>query len=360
MSLKEISTDQFRLTSEFCPTFRSVKMTQVAQRVIGVGALASVAGLSVVDNDFQRTYLNPIWDRFLPSPKADLGPASTAKAWGTVGAAVGANLGSFVATPLALVGLAQAAPLALTIGAAAAAYLLKPLRVVGAMVGGALGMAAGWAAERLGHQVAPELAKTTQGFSLGQLPSRIWRVTNSSPRLSERPEARQALEQAQPGDILLAHRSGLQPLADLTVLSGRPGEFTHVGYVAENGNIIDIHNGPAEEGPRDNWLKFQHLAVVRPDYQSPQSIAKVDRSLRELAQKASYNLSGGIILDQSSTTQYCGKFVAHGLEQGAPEVKLASRPWLSMNLVVAGDFLNQTKVFDSGANYWHNKLRYFC
>ena len=337
-----------------------MKLIPGIQRALGSTALSVVGGLAVVDNDIQRTHLNPLWDRFLPESKSDSTAPSTAKAWGAVGTALGASLGSYVATPLALYGVSQVAPLPVTLGAAALGYALKPLRLVGALLGGAIGMAAGWAAERLGHKVDVKLAETTQGFSLGQIPNRIWRVTNSIPRLAEQPEARQALFDAQPGDVLLAHRSGLQPLADLTVVSGRPAEFTHVGYVAQNGKIIDIHNGPAEENERDSWLKFQHLAVVHPNYESAQSIEKVDRTLRSLAQEASYNLTGGIVFDESSKVQYCGKFVAHGLSQGAPEVKLDSRPWMSMKLVVAGDFIGQPKVFDSGLSYWHNKLRYFC
>ncbi len=344
--------------------FRGVK------KVIGTAALGAVGGPAVLGTELSRKVVSPFWSGVLGEARTDADRTpSTAKAWGATGAAVGAAVGRYLATPLGLVGvwmatqsLGPAAQLATTAVAAATTPFLRPGRVIMGTLGGAVGYVAGQIADRLGHQPSQELGQASAGFLLSQLPKRLLATSNSTPRVADRKDAREALAQAQPGDILLGHRTGLHNLSIMTEMAGGDGAYSHVGMVAQKGKVLDIHNGPAEENDRQDWLKFQHLAVLRPKYDSEASIQRTEHRLRSLAQEATYNLSMGIVADQDSKLQYCGKFVKQGLQAGAPEVSLEPTRWMGLEMTLAQDFRNSPDietVYDSGADFWHYHLRHF-
>lgn len=344
---------------------------RTARKVVGTIALGAVGGPAVAGTELSRNLVSPMWTRVLGEARTDEDRTpSTAKAWGATGTAVGAALGRYLGTPLGLVGvwvasqsLGGVGQLAVTAATAVATPFLRPGRLIGGSIGGTVGYLAGKTADMLGHQPSRELGEATAGFLLSQVPKRLLATSNSSPRVADQPEAREALAKAQPGDILLGHRTGLHNLSVMTEMAGGDGAYSHVGMVAMNGKVLDIHNGPAEENDREDWLKFQHLAILRPRYDSQASIEKTEHRLRTLAQNANYNLSMGIVADQDPQLQYCGKFVRQGLESGAPEITVEPTRWMGLEMVLAQDFRkspDMDTVYDSGSDFWRYHLRHFA
>lgn len=341
------------------------------QKVLGAVALGVVGGAAVVGSEIGRRVARPLWTAVVGEPvAAENTTPSTAKAWGATGAAVGAALGRYLLAPAGTFALLQAttplgvgANLALA-GAITAATetVLRPGRLVGGSIGGTVGYLSGLVADRFGHQPEQSVGQTTAGFELSQLPRRLLVGHNSTPSLHHNPEARAALEGSRPGDILITHHASLQGLSSLTALAGRDASYTHVGLVGSNGKILHISDGPAEESEKESWLKYQHLAVLRPRYDGPQSIENTEGALRELAQKSSYNLALGILAERDPELQYCGKFVRQGLQIGAPEIHIEPSRWMGLEMALADDFRRSTDVevvYDSGADFWHYHLRNF-
>ncbi|MHB2020097.1 MAG: hypothetical protein ACYCW6_24430 [Candidatus Xenobia bacterium] len=300
---------------------------------------------------------------------------------GAVGAAAGAEVGPVVTSLAVSGGVGLAAHLALTsvplpyaclgpigvglaatvglVGGAWLEHRLHAGQVAGAMLGGSAGMLAGAALGTLGVRPSSRTAAVTDSFSLSKLPQRVLDPQPTMPA-----EAVQALMAAQPGDVLLVP-SHFQIVDTVEKLAGGTGDFGHSALVGEAGYVLDLNDKGAHERPKRAWQDYSQLAVLRPHYRSQEEALAVARRARQAVKTVTYDdhLTMPKPGEKSDGKEYCTEFVYDRLQEAAPEIRLIPTRALGQRFVLADTFLNSPDmdvVYNSGSNYWLNRLGRFC
>lgn len=315
-----------------------------------------------------------------PAPR--LGTA--AQAGGAIGATLGAPLGRLL-LPLAagacgglLAGLAMAAaapialPAALGIGLGAAAGLaagvateikFKTGKLLAGLAGGVVGRAIGSLAHLVGWNPSNALSKLAAGFNMRRLPAKLM-LPNYSGYKSLRgdAEAEQALRSTLPGDIILAHHERFfSGAAWLTKFAGAKADYTHAGIVSTRGTVVDMMEYGAQEVPTKKWLRFTHLAVLRPNYATADSSWNTAEGARNAIHEKTYDDAFNLKGDPSR--EYCTEYVINRVKENAPEIHIGEQNFLGYRFVTP-DVLQKSpdieKIYDSGSNFWLNHVSRVC
>lgn len=297
------------------------------------------------------------------------------KAGGAVGAMYGSRVGSlalpttssllagYAASSLNWggVGIGLAAVLGLA-GGAVLEYKSHAGKFGGGMVGGALGAGLGKAAEALGWSPSDKLQEVTRNFSLRELPGRInSRHHSSHLALRDRPDAVEAMKNAQPGDIIVFQDRMFDGATTYQRLGGASGNYTHVGVVSDTGTLLDVMQNDWKEKPLDFWLRnTTNMAILRPKYASTSSAWAVVDGMR--ADRENVKFDPGFDLS-TDDLQYCGEFAYKSLQKYAPEIHVDTSSRLGYKFLTADNFIASPDidvVYDSGSKHWFNQLSRFA
>lgn len=297
------------------------------------------------------------------------------KAGGAVGAMYGVQVGR-IAVPAGAsvlsgclasslgwggVGIGLAAVLGLA-GGVALEHTTGAGKYGGGLLGGTVGAGVGKLAEAVGWTPSDKLQETTRNFSLGELPGRIGSRNHSSNiALSDRPDAVEAMKNAQPGDIIVFQDRMFDGATLYQRLGGASGDFTHVGVVSDSGTLLDVMQNDWREKPLDFWLRnTTNMAILRPRYQDLSSAWRVVDGMR--ADRENVKFDPGFDL-KTDDLQYCGEFALKSLARYAPEIKVDVSSRLGYKFVTADNFLASQDidvVYHSGSEHWHNTLSRFA
>lgn len=240
---------------------------------------------------------------------------------------------------------------------------VKAGRVLGGLVGAAAGLAAGVAVATCGWRAAPALARATNGFSLTALPPKLANPSYvGTPSLRHDANAKPALRAALPGDIIVSHHENhFASAAWLSKLAGARADYTHAGLVTEQGTVIDMVATGARELPIDSWLRFTHLAVLRPRYASVTSLMGTVTEARAAISTRTYD--DDLRLDNDPSKEYCTEFIYRRLQENAPEVRLTEQRVMGWSFVTPDVFIDSPQIdtmYDSGSHFWRNLLARVC
>jgi hypothetical protein len=306
-----------------------------------------------------------------PEDRVDIGY----KAGGAVGAMYGAKtgkiavpvgtsvLGGCVASSLGFggVGVGIAAVLGL-VGGTVLEYKTHAGKTGGGLLGGALGAGVGKLAEALGWTPSEKLQEVTRNFSLGALPGRInSRNHSSNVALRDRPDAVEAMKNAQPGDIIVFQDRMFDGATTYQRLGGASGDFTHIGVVSDTGTLLDVMQNDWKDKPLDFWLRnTTNMAILRPKFTDTSSAWKLVDGMRADRENVSFDPGFDLKTDD---LQYCGEFAWKSLQKYAPEIHVDTSSRLGYKFIVADNFLASKDidvVYHSGSSYWHNNLSKFA
>jgi len=259
----------------------------------------------------------------------------------------------------------------------AAEMKTKAGRVLGGLTGSIVGSACGALAGLVGWRPAPALADLVTGFSIKSLPSRL-RDKNyfAYPPLRDDARAQEALRSVLPGDILVAHHENVFDGAAITTrLAGAHADFTHPGLVTDRGTVLELLEFGPKERPIQKWLKFPHLAVLRPQYATLESRLDTIKDALQMAQRVTYNdaLKLRQVPDPDGRPkEYCTEFVYNRLREKAPEIRLQEQvfspgtgplrlchiPFVTPDIFF--DSPDIEVVYNSGSHFWLNWLSRYC
>ncbi|MBM3461480.1 MAG: hypothetical protein FJX76_05215 [Armatimonadetes bacterium] len=317
----------------------------------------------------------------IATPSGALGTA--AQAGGAIGAGVGAAVGRLILPTSGAIGGAalgnlamQAAlpalPAPIGIGIGIVAGLAAGIalesktragRLVGGFAGGVAGSLAGATAGVIGWQPAPALAKLATTFSVKSLPAKLLDGDHLGYRsLRHDSSAREALKSVLPGDLIVAHHENyFEAAAVLTKIGGARADYTHLGIVTEQGTVIDMVATGPEEIPINKWLKFTHLAVLRPQYASVDNLMATVEGARSAMATKTYD--SDMSLKNEPEKEYCTEFIYNRLKENAPEIQLEQQSRFGIQFVSPDAFFDSKQVevmYNSGSNFWLNHLSRYC
>lgn len=236
-------------------------------------------------------------------------------------------------------------------------------RVWGGLAGAIAGMVAGASIGACGWRPSPALTQATAAFSLPALPPRLADPSYiGSPTLRHDATARQALHATLPGDIVVSHHENhFEAAAMISKVAGARADYTHAGLVTERGTVIDMVATGARELPLDTWLRFTHLAVLRPRYASVDTLLGTVQGARAAMHTSTYD--DDLRLDNEPTKEYCTEFIYRRLQTHAPEIEIREQRFAGRAFVTPDAFIDAPQidtVYDSGSHFWLNLLRRVC
>lgn len=312
--------------------------------------------------------------------------ASPAKAGGAIGTAVGAAAGRLLLPTGAAVGAGSLARLALSlalpalpgpvgIGLATVAGIAGFAggialeskttvgRLVGGLAGGVAGTAVGAAVGAAGWKPSAPLAHITSRYTLRTLPKKLLDTDYFGyPSLRNDAAAVNAIRFALPGDIICAHHENIfEGAAFMTRAAGARADYTHMGLVTDRGTIIDMVTSGAHERDKKAWLKFTHLAVLRPHYSGADSLFKTVEGARQAMTEKTYDHD--LKLGNDPTKEYCTEFVYNRLLENAPEIHLKEQKFFNYRFITPDAFFDSPDIdvaYNSGSNFWLNHLSRYC
>ncbi len=306
-----------------------------------------------------------------PSDRVDIGY----KAGGAVGAMYGAKVGRFavpagtsvlsscVASSMGWggVGIGIAAVLGLA-GGVVLEYKTGAGKLSGGMLGGTLGGGLGTVAEKLGWTPSSKLQETTRDFALSKLLGRMKSHHHSSHlALRDRPEAVEAMKNAQAGDIIVFQDRMFDGATTYQRLGGASGNYTHVGVVSDTGTLLDVMQNDWKEKPLDFWLRnTTNMAIIRPHYKDTATVWNLVDGMRADRENVSFDPGFDLKTDD---LQYCGEFAWKSLQKYAPEIHVDISSRFGYKFLTADNFLASKDVdvvYDSGSSHWHNNLSKFA
>lgn len=273
------------------------------------------------------------------------------------GAVAGAKLGGNWGVPGAIAGG--------IVGAVGGGYLeakSRVGRVIGGMIGGVAGVALGGAAQLFGAKPSQVMGRECRGFSLKALPGRLSNTFYTSHPLLTKEQAAEGMKHVRPGDIIITNDDGNFQLELLQKFTGGNSNWTHNYMVDNDGTVMDIlmdNPGPTRWPVEHAFTDNCHALILRPKYQSEETLEKTLQASRDGFGKISYDMKFDLKTDDA---QYCQEYAYKALQKGDPSIKIEPRSVLGKKVVTAQEF-QASKSFDevwsTGSNFWINWLSHF-
>lgn len=239
----------------------------------------------------------------------------------------------------------------------------KAGRLAGGMIGGALGSGVGLMADKFGLDTSSEMARECQGFSVGSLPKKLLDPHYSSHQKLRGKIVEDGMAQARPGDIIITNNDNSFKLELMQKATGGDAHWTHNFLVDEEGGVIDIlleDNTPRRMPLRAAFEENNHVLILRPDYESQESIKKTLDWSREQFGKITYDAKFNLDTDDA---MYCQEYAYKAFKNGAPEIDIQPRKALGIKpLLTADEFIaspDMKPVWSTGSNFWVNWLSHF-
>ena len=301
-------------------------------------------------------------------------PDDCPKVFGTVGAMVGAIAGRATVLPGAGAAVAGAAlgsvlgPAGTIIGGvvgfAAGAYTefkTRAGRVIGGMIGGAAGVGLGKLAKKIGHRPSQKMVDETRSFTYKSLFNKLKDPTHTSHKTISTQEARNIMEKAEPGDLIVTNHDGDFRFELVQKVLGQSGDWTHIGLVSKDKSMLEVlisTDGGTETDATKAITKNHHIMLLRPNHKDRNAINDTEKAARDyMGVKYDHKFSL-----KSDDKHYCQEFVYKALKKGDPNIKIEPSKLFGFQYVVADDFINSpdTKVVHTtGSNFWTNLMSKF-
>jgi hypothetical protein len=173
----------------------------------------------------------------------------------------------------------------------------------------------------------------------------------------------------QPGDILAVQEERRFGLASASQkLAGYSGNFTHIGTVTHDGQVIDTSSGhDVRKTDPSSWLESEHILILRPQYGSEQTRKNTvdhltsylpggERAEPKLRYDDWHNL-------KTDDKQYCLEFFFKAARVHSPELELEPSSRFGYKMLAVDDFKSNPHfqtIFSTDSNFWINQVSRFA
>ncbi|GMU56360.1 MAG: hypothetical protein AMXMBFR33_55060 [Candidatus Xenobia bacterium] len=180
------------------------------------------------------------------------------------------------------------------------------------------------------------------------------RIPTTVPEIT-REKADELKSKLQPGDVIMTADCAYPGWARMEFWTVR-SNYTHAAYYAGDGKILEaVGKGVIETKLDDYFEGRQKIAIVRPDYKTPEDVAAATAYCRSHLGKP-YD---SVFNSADDKEFYCSELVFKALKSMPNPIEAPSKELLGREAVAPDAFLRipgiQT-IHDDKSNYWTNKL----